>query len=119
MESGDCKNASVISNGLKHPPTVTSGTLTPETLQSFQLSCLHYFNYKRVAEANRVTMIALSFQSPLVQQWYFANQATLKAGSFDDFMVAVRKRFLWANWVNTIRSKLLRSYQTVDDCFDT
>ncbi|PSR74302.1 hypothetical protein PHLCEN_2v9954 [Hermanssonia centrifuga] len=34
-------------------------------------------------------------------------------------MTALRKRFLRANWVDTIRSKLLRLYQSVDNCFDT
>ncbi|PSR80007.1 hypothetical protein PHLCEN_2v6813 [Hermanssonia centrifuga] len=98
MENGDRKNATVVSNGLKHPPIVTAGTVTPEVLQSFQLCCMHYFNYKKVAETDCVTTIAPSFQSPHVQQWYFANVNTLKANTFDD--------------------KLLRSYQSVDDSFD-
>ncbi len=107
---GDQKSATVISNSLKHPPTVTSGTITPEILQSFQLSCMHYFDYKKVAEADHMTTVASSFQSPLVQQWYFANQNTLKGNSFNEFMVALRKRFLKSNWVDTIHSKLLCSY---------
>ncbi|PSR75135.1 hypothetical protein PHLCEN_2v9320 [Hermanssonia centrifuga] len=79
---------------------------------------MHYFNYKKVAEADHVTTIAPLFQSPLVQQWYFANQNTLKATTFDEFMVALRKHFLKSNWVDSICSKPLLSYQSADKSFD-
>ncbi|THG92770.1 hypothetical protein EW026_g8249 [Hermanssonia centrifuga] len=112
------KSATLVNNGVKHPPVLTSGTLTPEVLQSFQIACLHHFNYKKIADGDMVTTVAPSLQSPVVQQWYFANQATLKVGTFTDFMAALRKRFLKKNWSDTIRSKLLRSSQGEDDSFD-
>ncbi|PSR71874.1 hypothetical protein PHLCEN_2v12251, partial [Hermanssonia centrifuga] len=112
------KTATLVNNGVKHPPVLTSGTLTPEVLQSFQIACLHHFNYKKVADGDMVTTVAPSLQSPVVQQWYFANQTTLKAGTFVEFMVALRKRFLKKNWSDAIRVKLLRSSQAEEESFD-
>ncbi|THG93880.1 hypothetical protein EW026_g7473 [Hermanssonia centrifuga] len=119
MDSGDRKFATLLNNGVKHPPVLTSGTLTPETLQQFQIACQHHFNYRKVAEADKVTTIAPSLQSPTVQLWYFGNEATLTTGTFVEFMTAFRKRFLKKNWADNIRVKLLRSSQSEDDSFDT
>ncbi|THG92983.1 hypothetical protein EW026_g8116 [Hermanssonia centrifuga] len=86
----DRKTATLVNNGVKHPPVLTGGSLTPEVLQSFQIACRHHFNYKKVPEADKVTTVAPSLQSPVAQQWYFAHEAVLKSGSFDDFMVALQ-----------------------------
>ncbi|THG93544.1 hypothetical protein EW026_g7718 [Hermanssonia centrifuga] len=111
------KTATLVNNGVKHPPVLTCGALTLEVLQSFQIACLHHFNYKKV-DGDMVTTVAPSLQSPVAQQWYFANQTSLKSGTFVDFMAALRKRFLKKNWSDTIRVKLLRSSQAEEDSFD-
>ncbi len=108
-----------VNNGVNHPPVLTSGILTPEIIQQFQIACQHHFNYRKVADPDKVTTIAPSLQSPTVQLWYFSNQTTLTTGTFVEFMAALRKRFLKKNWADNIRVKLLRSTQSEDDSFDT
>ncbi|THG93883.1 hypothetical protein EW026_g7469, partial [Hermanssonia centrifuga] len=118
MDVGDRKTATLVNNGVKHPPVLTTGLLTPEVIQQFQIACQHHFNYRKVADSDKVTTIAPSLQSPTVQLWYFSNQATLTTGTFVEFMSALRKRFLKKNWADNIRVKLLRSTQAEDDSFD-
>ncbi|PSR72195.1 hypothetical protein PHLCEN_2v11934 [Hermanssonia centrifuga] len=53
MDVGERKTAMLVNNGVKHPPVLTSGILTPEIIQQFQITCQHHFNYRKVADPDK------------------------------------------------------------------
>lgn len=79
-------------------PILTTGLLTVLVVRQFDNMCHHYFSMKDVAADDHVGKIIHNFESTAVQSWVIAEEATLLALSFTDFLVAFKKKFLPCTW---------------------
>lgn len=111
--------AQVVSNGGKSVPSLTAGSLSPETLQSWEQQCRQHFRVKRIADDEQVGIVASGLQDTTIVTWFFANESRLSALSFKDFMADMRKRFLPRTWADDVLDRLSHSTQNENDSFES
>lgn len=69
-------------------------------------------------EAVKVNNAFGFFQDCFIQDWINTNRASLASGSFDDFIDALKSRFLPRNWDSTARNRIFNTRLTPKANFD-
>ncbi|KAG1763847.1 hypothetical protein EDD22DRAFT_1050004 [Suillus occidentalis] len=105
------KTAIVEQSAPSKPPKLTAGEITPQVALDWENACETYFMHKSVDPADQVKMIASGMLDPRLRTWYLTRRATLNAGTFAEYMSALRIAWLESNWANKLRKKVLGSRQ--------
>ncbi|KAG1773665.1 hypothetical protein EV702DRAFT_1129842 [Suillus placidus] len=105
------KTASVDQSAPSKPPKLLAGELTPEVARDWENACSTYFMHKVIEEKNQVKMIAFGMLDPRLHTWYLAQRVTLDAGTFDEYMTALKDAWLETHWDTKLRKKVLGSQQ--------
>ncbi|KAG1760009.1 hypothetical protein EDD22DRAFT_781723 [Suillus occidentalis] len=105
------KTASVEQSAPSKPPKLLAGELTPQIARDWENACSTYFMHKEVEEKNKVKMVAFGMLDPRLHTWYLAARPTLDAGTFDQYMTALKKAWLDTYWAAKLRKKVLGSQQ--------
>ncbi|KIK32494.1 hypothetical protein CY34DRAFT_101398, partial [Suillus luteus UH-Slu-Lm8-n1] len=105
------KTASVDQSAPNKPPKLLAGDLTPEAARDWEDACSTYFLHKEIEDKNQVKMIASGMQDRRLHTWYLTQKATLNAGTFEDYMAALKKDWLEAHWETKLRKKVMGSHQ--------
>ncbi|KAG2051827.1 hypothetical protein BDR06DRAFT_1060391 [Suillus hirtellus] len=105
------KSATVEQSAPNKPPKLLAGELTPEAACDWDNACSTYFMHKEVDVTNQVKMIAFSMMDPRLHTWYLMQKATLDAGTFMDYMTALKDAWLETHWDLKLRKKVLGSQQ--------
>ncbi|KAG1850163.1 hypothetical protein F4604DRAFT_82826 [Suillus subluteus] len=105
------KTATVDQSSPSKPPKLLAGELTPEVVHDWQNTCLTYFMHKEIEDKNQVKMIAFGMLDPRIHTWYLAQQATLDAGTFNDYIMALKDAWLDTHWDTKLRKKVLGNQQ--------
>ena len=95
----------------KVPPTLTPGKITPEVLHRWEKACKEYFRVKHVAVGKQVESILSRLQDLRIADWAEANEATLTALRFPDFMERLQGEALEKDWDRKIKLSILASKQ--------
>ncbi|KAG1780964.1 hypothetical protein EV702DRAFT_939486, partial [Suillus placidus] len=88
-----------------------AGKLTPEVAHDWENACATYFMHKEIEPKNQVKMVAFGMLDPRLHTWYLALRATLDAGTFTEYMTALKAAWLEAHWDTKLRKKVLGSQQ--------
>jgi hypothetical protein len=67
--------------------------------------------HKEIKAKNQVKMITSGMLDPCLHTWYLAQQVTLDAGTFNEYMMALRSAWLKMHWDMKLRKKVLGSQQ--------
>lgn len=111
--------ARMIMERLSKPPTVTPGPLTSFVIFELRSHALNYFSVKMITdEAIKVNNAFGFFQDCFVQDWINTNRTSLASGSFDEFIDALKARFLPRNWDSTGRNHIFNMRLTQKTNFD-
>ncbi|KAG1848587.1 hypothetical protein C8R48DRAFT_677239 [Suillus tomentosus] len=105
------KSASVEQSAPNKPPKLLPGELTPEVARDWDNACTTYFMHKEVNAPDQVKMIAFGMLDPRLHMWYLAQRAILDAGTFADYMTALKNGWLDTHWDTRLRKKVLGSRQ--------
>jgi hypothetical protein len=105
------KYAVVEQSALNKLPTLKVGELTPETVRDWENACLTYFMHKEIEAKDQVKMIAFGMSDPRLHTWYLAQRATLDAGTFSEYLTALKSAWLETHWDTKLRKKVLGSQQ--------
>lgn len=105
------KSATVEQTAPNKPPKLLPGELTPEAARDWENACSTYFMHKGVVAADQVKMVAFGMMDPRLHTWYLAQRAALDAGSFADYMTALKDGWLDTHWDTKLRKKVLGSRQ--------
>jgi hypothetical protein len=105
------KNARVDQPAPNKPPKLTPGELTPEVARDWKNACSTYFMHKGIEAGDQVKMIAFGMQDPRLHTWYLAQRDTLDAGTFDEYLTALKSAWLDTHWDTKLRRKVLGSQQ--------
>ncbi|KAG2129139.1 hypothetical protein DEU56DRAFT_741575, partial [Suillus clintonianus] len=105
------KTAAVEQSAPNKPPKLTAGEITPQVAHDWENACETYFLHKSVEAADQVKMIAFGMLDPRLHTWYLTQRATLDAGTFQNYMKALRDAWLESHWANKLRKKVLGSRQ--------
>lgn len=105
------KSASVEQPAPSKPPTLLAGELMPEVARDWNNACTTYFMHKAIVEVDQVKMIASGMKNPCLHTWYLTQQAILDAGTFTDYMTALKNAWLETHWDTKLRRKVLGSQQ--------
>ena len=89
-------------DGGKSAPTLHDGVITPAVLQLWCKKSEIFFEVKNLAPEDRVKNILSCFSSQALVNWVNENEATLRALSWADFMVQLKKNALTPGWDVTI-----------------
>ncbi|KAG0706782.1 hypothetical protein DFH29DRAFT_995651 [Suillus ampliporus] len=87
------------------PPKLTAGEITPQVTCDWENACDTYFLHKQVDATDQVKMIASGMADPRLRTWYLSQRATLNAGTFSDYMTALRNAWLEKHWATKLRKK--------------
>ncbi|KAG2142353.1 hypothetical protein DEU56DRAFT_733934, partial [Suillus clintonianus] len=112
------KFATVDQSAPNKPPRLTPGELTPEVARDWDNACQTYFLHKDIQATNQVKMISFGMQDTRLHAWYLSQRDTLNAGSFEDYMKALKKNWLESNWEVKLRKKVLGSQQGTRSFFE-
>ena len=93
------------------PPTLTAGRVTPEVLYRWERACKEYFRVERVAQDKQVESVLFRLQDLRIANWVEANEATLTALGFPEFMDQLREMALGEGWDRKIKLSMLASKQ--------
>jgi hypothetical protein len=96
------KSATVEQSAPNKPPKLTAGEITPQVACDWETACETYFLHKAVTAADQVKMIASGMTDPRLRTWYLNQRATLDAGTFKDYMKALRGAWLESHWANKL-----------------
>lgn len=105
------KPASVEQSAPSKPPKLLTGELTPEAARDWENACATYFMHKEIEPQNQVKMVAFRMLDPRLHTWYLAQQVTLDAGTFLEYMTALKDAWLETHWDTKLRKKVLGSRQ--------
>jgi hypothetical protein len=105
------KFAVVEQNAPNKPPKLHAGELTPEAAREWDNACTTYFMHKQIDGANQVKMIAMGMADPRFHTWYLTQKATLDAGTFAEYITALKDAWLETHWDSKLRKKVLGSQQ--------
>jgi len=92
-------------------PILKAGELTPETVCDWENACSTYFMHKEIEAKDQVKMIAFGMSDPRLHTWYLAQCATLDAGTFSEYLTALKSAWLETHWDTKLRKKVLGSQQ--------
>jgi len=107
------KTATVEQSAPNKPPKLLAGEITPEVARDWKNACETYFMHKEIEEKNQVKMIAFGMLDVRLHTWYLAQRATLDAGTFNEYMTALKDAWLDTHWDTKLRKKVLGSQQGV------
>ncbi|KAG1849853.1 hypothetical protein C8R48DRAFT_778448 [Suillus tomentosus] len=93
------------------PPKLLAGELTPEVARNWDNACTTYFMHKTIAAADQVKMVAFGMLDARLHTWYLAQRAMLDAGTFEEYMTALKDAWLESHWDTKLRRKVLGSQQ--------
>lgn len=93
------------------PPKLLPGELTPEVAHDWDNACSTYFMHKEVDAADQVKMIAFGMLDPRLHTWYLVQRAALDAGTFANYMIALKSAWLDTHWDTKLHKKVLGSQQ--------
>lgn len=105
------KSAVVEQAAPSKPPTLLAGELTPEAARDWDNACTTYFLHKEIDEKVQVKMIAFGMLDARLHTWYLMQKATLDAGTFKEYMTALKDAWLETHWDSKLRKKVLGSQQ--------
>lgn len=105
------KSATVDQSAPNKPPKLSSGELTPEVLRDWTNACATYFMHKEVEPKNQVKMIAFGMLDARLHTWYLAHRVVLDAGTFEEYIEALKDTWLETHWDTRLRKKVLGSQQ--------
>ncbi|KAG1762163.1 hypothetical protein EV702DRAFT_352586 [Suillus placidus] len=105
------KSARVEQSAPSKPPKLLAGELTPEIARDWDNACTTYFMHKGIDAEDQVKMIAFGMLDPRLHTWYLAQRATLDAGTFTEYMTALKDAWLESHWDTKLRRKVLGSQQ--------
>ncbi|KIK36766.1 hypothetical protein CY34DRAFT_32780, partial [Suillus luteus UH-Slu-Lm8-n1] len=92
-------------------PKLSAGEITPQVACDWENACDTYFLHKQIDAADQVRMIASGMKDPRLRTWYLTQRATLDAGTFSEYMEALRNAWLECHWASKLRKKVLGSQQ--------
>jgi hypothetical protein len=101
------KFAVVEQNAPNKPPKLHAGELTPEAAREWDNACTTYFMHKQIDGANQVKMIVMG----MVDTWYLTQKATSDAGTFTEYITALKDAWLETHWDSKLCKKVLGSQQ--------
>ncbi|KAH9022889.1 hypothetical protein EDB85DRAFT_1871153, partial [Lactarius pseudohatsudake] len=83
--------------------------INTNAIRDFENHAENYFmNAKsEIPEAEKVTKILGCFDSPLVNDWISVNRPRLRAMTFEQFMNALRARWLPKDWEEDLRTQIM------------
>jgi hypothetical protein len=87
------------------------GSLSPEVLQAWEHSCIHYFQVKAIAAGVQVRMVSYELKDSRIEAWIIANETRLEALTFVAFMDEVRSLWLEDGWEDILRRRILGVWQ--------
>jgi hypothetical protein len=105
------KYAPVDQPAQNKPPKLQPGELTPEVARDWDNACTTYFMHKGIAAEDQVKMVAFGMQDPRLHTWYLAQRAVLDAGTFAEYMTALKNAWLDTHCDTKLRRKVLGSQQ--------
>ncbi|KAG0697134.1 hypothetical protein DFH29DRAFT_789824, partial [Suillus ampliporus] len=105
------KSARVEQSAPSKPPKLLAGELTPEIARDWDNACTTYFMHKGIDAGDQVKMIAFGMLDPRLHTWYLAQRVTLDAGTFTEYMTALKDAWLESHWDTKLRRKVLGSQQ--------
>jgi hypothetical protein len=105
------KSAIVEQSAPSKPPKLTIGELTPEVVRDWKNACETYFMHKGIEVKDQVKMVAFGMADPRLHTWYLAQRTTLDAGTFTEYMTALKGAWLENHWDTKLRKKVLGSQQ--------
>lgn len=105
------KPAMVEQSAPSKPPKLLAGELTPEVARDWDNACSTYFMHKEIIARDQVKMIAFGMLDPRLHTWYLAQRATLDAGTFAEYMTALKNAWLDTHWDMKLHKKVLGSQQ--------
>ncbi|KAG1775492.1 hypothetical protein EV702DRAFT_972901, partial [Suillus placidus] len=105
------KSATVEQSAPNKPPKLTAGEITPQVTCDWENACDTYFLHKQIDTTDQVKMIASGMTDPRLRTWYLTQRATLDAGTFAEYMTALRSAWLESHWATKLRKKVLGSQQ--------
>jgi hypothetical protein len=88
-----------------------AGDLTPEVARDWENACTTYFMHKGVEAKDQVKMVAFGMLDPRLHTWYLTRRTVLDAGTFKQYMTALRNDWLEKHWATKLRKKVLGSQQ--------
>ncbi|GBE78555.1 hypothetical protein SCP_0114440 [Sparassis crispa] len=103
-----CPLATILQSSIKHPPSITSGKLTPSLLLQWEVACLEYFKRKSIADLDKVSHITGGMQDKLICDWVMTNASTLTTVSWDDFIKLMCSHWLEKDWEDKVLTVLIR-----------
>jgi len=92
-------------------PTLKVGELTPETACDWENACLTYFMHKEIKAKDQVKMIVFGMSDPCLHTWYLVQHTTLDAGTFGEYLMALKSAWLETHWDTKLCKKVLGSQQ--------
>ncbi|KAG1897422.1 uncharacterized protein F5891DRAFT_1191864 [Suillus fuscotomentosus] len=105
------RTAKVEQSAPSKPPRLLAGELTPEVVCDWDNTCTTYFMHKDIEAADQVKMIAFGMLDARLHTWYLAQRAILDAGTFNEYMTALKSAWLEKHWDIKLRRKVLGSQQ--------
>ncbi|KZT24899.1 hypothetical protein NEOLEDRAFT_1178974 [Neolentinus lepideus HHB14362 ss-1] len=109
--------ASVKQASSKSAPILSAGELTPLILCEWAEACESYCeNTKDLKPEDYVRKVSYGMRDPRIRDWYRVNKAKINALTLEKYIEEMQKRFLRADWDDTLHDKLLLSTQG-DDTF--
>jgi hypothetical protein len=105
------QRATVTHRNMAYPPDVSEGEITPELVCAFEYHANVFFlNAKGgIEEDQKVSRILGCFHDSRVRNWAICEEARLKALSFDEFLTALRRRWLDPDWEYALVMQILGS----------
>ncbi|KAG1839248.1 hypothetical protein F4604DRAFT_1599732 [Suillus subluteus] len=105
------RSASVEQSAPNKPPKLLPSELTPEVARDWDNACRMYFMHKGIDTGDQVKMIAFGMMDARLHTWYLAQRVTLDAGTFEEYMTALKNAWLESHWDTKLRRKVLGSLQ--------
>ncbi|KAG6823728.1 hypothetical protein H0H92_009207, partial [Tricholoma furcatifolium] len=89
--------ATVSHTNHAHPPIVTAGKITVETLKEFEKACKRFFRNKRVPDVEQVNRVLSAFEGDDAVAWVSRHEAEFSAEGFTFATFITR---LHAKWIS-------------------